>query len=461
MADGTDGFATRFLQRTDGSLLTLNLATLTLVSGLEKFGGGELARFVNLQVLVGGLCVGLFFAILCAYYTAFGVRAAAAPARRLKGRPFEEELSLPGIDSGRGLMRLGAWFAACLAPVLLLATVMHLGDVHAEEALQRVVVSEARLNTTCRPLLGQALSHTAPITLGDRPLGLELKRLKISCKVLEKALRESSEKLAVAKKLRSVWWNTTFIVVVLMYLVSPFAAWWIGGRFASIRPRQSLSARRRRELHARVDCIQGLRLAVALLSFAAFVLGVGLALVNTGVAKISAGLADSPPPLPSATDRSAGVDRYASLASQGGSGGQGGLGGTAQGGSAALTIPNSVDVRLSIPSDARWPQQTVTIEGLEKMPTPSPPAAPQFNLPDAIRLNGFPTPSENSIFVQSAPTPPPLPPPTTAEEIAQALEARAMVKVCEGRRWWGLVKTDCSFRLQPTPTPAQTNAPSP
>jgi hypothetical protein len=231
------------LGRADGGLLALTVTTLTFVSGLSKLGGFE--HFVNLKILIGGLCAALFFAILCTYFTMFGTRATEdAAAADGSATRFDDRMpvGLARQHPGASLVMLGVALAWFLFPVCLL------------------VVAELR----------------------PRP-------------------EDADQAIRV---------NGAILVGVLFYLAAPFFLWSFAARVSSRSPPpgswpleslepEFLSASRM--LSRQIYAIQRLRLLAAFTSLAAFMMGVGLALVNASVVNVIDGAKETATSAPSST----------------------------------------------------------------------------------------------------------------------------------------------------------------
>jgi len=254
MADETEkgGFG-QFLGRADGGLLALNLASLMFVAGLAKIDG--LQNVLNLRLLAGGLSIALFFAILCAYFTLFGVRATAGAASRI-GLPlrFEEELPVAiDIDHpNQWMMGFLTQLLAFLTPTIVLICILN----------------------------------------------------------LKKTVHLNSP---------SIFTNIVIIATIAAYLFAPFLLWVRGGHhFGFAEPPPHAEERRLNfatksegeaekrlrhidRLMKQIRAIQLLRLVAAFVSLAAFMLAAGLALVNVGVANVPKGLTDTPAALPAPT----------------------------------------------------------------------------------------------------------------------------------------------------------------
>lgn len=455
-----DGIA-GFLTRPDGGLLALNLGTLSLVAGLEKFG--DVQNALNLRILVGGLSVGLFFAILCAYFTLFGSRATVAAARRIGARTrFDANLVMvaESEDPWQGTVRFLRWLAFCLLPFVVLAATVSLRDDRPAADLAAAIDTQNLRDrcpdiSTVRKAWFQLDSLTPEernaLTADDqRKLEAEKQKAKARFSYCDKLLTTANESRTASEAAWKRWasrLNAVIVACMMFYLFAPFIVW------SAVRgepypaaldgdPRRE-ATRRRMILDEQVGTVQSMRLAAAVLSLAAFMIGVGLALVNTGVTNIGSGLAEAATPIATESPASrvqlnvTGQPANNTISVQAPNG-------AAIGGAPGLVLPDQLTLKLDMDGAQTLPLQSVTITGLEGLKIP--PATPTtVQLPSTVTFSGLPP---AAVTVQPSPTPPP-PIPPSAEEIAQAMQSRVMVKVC-GKWDWSTFppRRACRFELK-------------
>jgi hypothetical protein len=480
MAQNADkGFVERFLQRTDGGLLTLNLTTLTLVAGLQKLG--DLGAVVNLRILVGGLCVGLFAAILCAYFTEFGTRATSAASRSLNVRaPFHTDLVLGSTRQGGGILffaMFAVWIAVSLVPgSMLWSNLKRVPDRASPEAIAAAAARDA-FRLECGPGDRAELALVRSECLRDRanalandlkcPTAAERQAYEARCETLEKKLAEAVDKEKGGREQLNAARNRLLIWSILFYLSLPLLGWLFGVLYAGAANRAAASRRWRSgltfepdsveegpppfpakaTLGLQIDAIQSLRLAAAMISLAAFMIGVGLALVNTGVTNFQSGFSETSASVP-APAANGGRGGSASASASGTANALGGeslsQGGSASGGlvtGPTVNIPDKITLDLNYGESGRQPQ-SVVLEGLDRLDV-----RPEFHLPPAV--------THQPINVLPAPTPTTPAPPPTPDEIAGALEKRVTVRTCV---WaWDFPPRRCSYKLGPEPASPKDN----
>lgn len=419
----------RVLGRADGGLLALNFAALTFVAGIAALS--DLPAVVNLKLLVGGLCGGLFFAILCTYFTIFGVRATAASDRRAGNREpfvFDTELPMPGGPRGAGRppSLIGA-LLVCLLPILLIFICMQVGSASISEAGKPLAETTRDAAEACVPAAKDKSDQVKAVQ--------------------EEACKKAREKQVAPAKVhdaRAFWGTATnlvIIVCIVFYLVVPFLLWRSAATFA--KPPEYVLW-----LAENTERIQMLRLASALISLAAFMIGVGLSLVNVSVASVGAGLADGNAVASAARDDTkpdkdffAGPPGASGAAGQRGDNGEKGDKGidgkSAEAVGAGPVFPDKIDLNVKF-GEITWPAQVV---GTTTQPQPSPPVV---NFPSVITLRGLPEPKDVKVDV-NVPKPDPAPPPATAEEIVEALAKRDVQTDCTAFQKLFLQK--CAYRV--------------
>lgn len=306
--DGDTGDRIASLLRADGGLVALNLAALTLVAGAEKLD--FISDFVNLEILISGLCIGLFFAILGTYYTVFGMRATAIRVEEQKPVPprvFDPAFS--GIRIGRPVVILvtpiltllvltTVWNAAITSPASLAAST---GSIAYRDCLWKQGAKE------------NAGEH---YLITDKAGTKAVSECKTTKSEMDRLRRFNDE----SQNLLSLIQNVTLSAVLILFICLPFLVWsavlqhlpgrtekrrtWhyqlLLGKRQKLLPRTDGTERPSTDsvggqLDRQIEAIQGYRTACAVTSLGAFMLGVGLALINVSAASVGPGIVANTP----------------------------------------------------------------------------------------------------------------------------------------------------------------------
>jgi hypothetical protein len=273
-----------FFARPDSGLIALIVTTMTFVAGLKQWA--ELDKIANVKILVGGLCVALFYAILCAYFTVFGMRAtAAAAAVEDSTVKFQDQLPVI-IDVHRPrawLWRFGRLLLLFLAPAALVAAMTPFDALVDWPTYHQLDQQRTAFNASCVVTGGVAAPKSPP----PAPTPKAPK-----CQDQYDAYDKTG---SFAAGIKSDLTNAAICVVIILYLVAPMLIWANSRyRIYPLLPGEVTPLKRQ------VRAIQELRLMAAFSALAAFMLGVGLALVNTSVIYVASGLAQPSPAAPPA-----------------------------------------------------------------------------------------------------------------------------------------------------------------
>lgn len=274
-----------FFNRADGGLLALAFSSLAFVAGLTKFA--DLGKIVDTKILVGGLCVSLFFAILCVYFTVFGMRATESAARDHPDVRFDDHLPVT-IDPnrpGRWLVRFVVGMMIFLIPVFVVA-----GHAKFELLSQNIFAPNLKSSISNYATVYHQNCEKGPAA-NQRVIAIAVSSGKpmVDCEAVKSNyLKSSTQFVALNARVH----NNVVIAAILIYLASPLVIWALArhGGF----PRGP-------SLERQVMALQELRLMAAFASLGAFMLGIGLALVNASVAYVASGLSDPSPPPPPTT----------------------------------------------------------------------------------------------------------------------------------------------------------------
>lgn len=313
------------LRRGDGGLLAVNLATLAIVTGAEKLD--IFSDVVNIPILIGGLAIGVLFAVISLYFLVFGNRAtrSVVGGSIQDGVMFDPEL----VFFRRGLLH------ALL--VLFTPLIMIVGGtllfVAPEVQNARDTVTEAHDQyRDCVWAAGAPVHYSRYWLIQDerqaKNAGKTRKSVTDSCSQPESFLKFAKKDLNDKNKFRSTVVNGFITIFVLFVISVPFLLWflsrqqfilhsgWRGDEEDLRRGPLSISIFRsmawlllprhigdprnigdpdpEKNILERQKCaVQIYRTAAALISLIGFILGVGLALVNVTAANVEAGLTEA------------------------------------------------------------------------------------------------------------------------------------------------------------------------
>ena len=313
------------LQRIDGGLLAVNLGTLGLVAGAEKLD--LLGEIVNVPILVGGLAIGVLFAIISIYLLVFGKRATDAELSRITSEKaphmtrrimaegdFDSELTFSNSGIRRPLLVL-------VLPLIFLITMVNVVGMLWLADQTREAGTKERAYQHCLWGHGGAEKYKEH-WLFAKPEG---RAAKIACLNYRdpdnkkhytfKDLEKSRDELRADETNFAIFTNTIIVAFVIFLVGLPFLLWRFAGLQApdstpSFLSRLILGKPRADEtekdanrsnrwgvpttgLVQQTGVIQRYRTAAAVLSLGGFMLGVGLALTNVSAANVAAGIRDS------------------------------------------------------------------------------------------------------------------------------------------------------------------------
>jgi hypothetical protein len=405
MADQDDK-PNSLLERADAGLMALNLGTLTFIAGLEKLG--DIGAFINLRILIGGLCVGIFFAVLCAYFTVVGSAATRAAAKRLGARiPFDTGLSLgrQGLTSIWSVVLAVVLFAAFLVPMRI-AWLDVKGERDALVKEQTYVASITHTYKERCPAARVPDTTTAELnSLKDPAKAIRLEQIEradkaaTACRELLATTNDarhdsiSRSEESTGELFKSIW------SLLIFYLLLPFVLWAVSpGLVRTLMARLGGPAAgevsQRQDIVARGDRLQILRLLAIMASLLAFTTGVGLAMVNTGVASLQLGLEQGAPALTAPPPSAVTLDIQGQpITTQA-------AGGSAFGGD--TTINHGA---ASGPTPVFQFNPTITPAPVTTPAPPPPvnvyPSTPvTIAIPDSIHLDGIPEPKTQTVELQ-------------------------------------------------------------
>ena len=342
------GGLTDFLARPDGGLLALTVSSLTLVTGLSKLDAFK--ALFSLNVMIGGLCATLFFAILCTYFTFFGMRATASAAAKHPDAKFDSQLRLdieetkPTSWLARFILRLVLF----LLPLLLIPNIVvpmiaapqspagkAVGQRHFKaladqiekdaalawddtcerawsnakaaaeartEAAKDKARADAKADEDSKSAIAAAVAAVRPAAVSppdycppDHPPMEHAPAATGPPPTAAQNYQTDSARLVTMKTLVV---SKIITLIVLYYLALPILFWVFVPKHADATGR-------------RISAVQELRLIAAFVSLGAFMLGIGLALVHTSAAYVASGIGDPTPapPQPGAITPSTQIDQ--------------------------------------------------------------------------------------------------------------------------------------------------------
>lgn len=242
--DSQAGGLSKLLSRPDAGLLVLNATSLTFAAGLANATHAP----VNIPILAGGLSIALFFSILFVYFTIFGSRVTLVSAERANAQvTFDTALPINFSTKDSFPRELLKFLEPLAAVAFVVAAVFILNGEHKPAAFGG---------------FGMALSILSNLTIAGAVLVYLLMPIRRWRAAEGEAVRQADER----------WPDQDFLPQPV--LADP-----------PLPQSERLGALKRG-----VNAMQSLRINAAFTSIAAFMLAVGLALIDAGGSTIGAGV---------------------------------------------------------------------------------------------------------------------------------------------------------------------------